>query len=204
MKKSDIILALSAGIGTAIVFGGIINDLQTDRILGIDPQLINQFLFFVLPLLAVFGLWVSFVIGKKLAFVPQAAKFLMVGVLATLIDVYVFKGLELVSGLETAFTMATFKAISFATATFVKYWANKFLAFEKEEMKGAAKELAQFFLVTLIAMGINVVVFSFLVKIWTPQFGVALSSWKTISVILSGTAITVINFLGYKFIVFKK
>ncbi len=204
MKKSDIILAILAGLGTAWIFYGMIQEIEDIYVFGMDIKALSLFLYLILPIGAIFALWISNLIGKKFLFVPQAAKFLLIGILATLIDIEIFKGLELVSGLDTSVTRAAFKGVSFVGATFAKYWGNKFLAFEKKGTEKAGKELIQFYIVTLISLGMNVAVFSFLVNILGAQFGIPLSTWKTLCVILSGFIIFAWNFLACKFIVFKE
>lgn len=204
MKKADIILAILTGVGVAYLAYTTIGSFEVESVLGIDIKFFNLLLFLTVPPLAIFGLWLSYQIGKKLLFVPQLAKFLLIGALATLLDLWTFKGLGLVSGIDTNLARIVFKTVSFGGATFAKYWANKFLAFEKEEMAGAEKELAQFFIVTIISLGINVGIFAILMNVIGPQFGIPLSVWKTISVIGSAIIVFTWNFLGYKFIVFKK
>jgi len=176
-----------------------------------------------LPILAFIGLWISYLIGKKFLFVFQAAKFLLIGVLATLADLSAFKFLGVIF-LGTAFTNLVFKGASFLTATFAKYWGNKFWAFEKMEKEGMGdevslprslpsssssvktsmvKEITQFFVVTTIGLGINVGIFSLIVNKIGPQFGTPLATWNTIGVLIAAIVVSVWNFLGYKFFVFK-
>lgn len=197
MRKIDIIVALLAGEGVAWLASGILRDYGTEmRFLG--PALAIS-----LPIFALFCFWISYLIGKKFLFVFQVAKFLLIGILATLVDLGVFKFLGFIF-LGTKLTDAIFKGISFLVATFAKYWGNKFWAFEKMEKTGMGKEITQFFVVTAISLGINVGIFSFVVNVIGPQFGILLETWKTIGVIIASIVVAVWNFLGYKFIVFKK
>jgi putative flippase GtrA len=99
---------------------------------------------------------------------------------------------------------SVFKAVSFIVATIAKYWANKFLAFEKKEMAKVGTEFTQFFVVTLIGLGINVAVASFVVNNIGPQFGLTSEMWGNVGGIAAAIVGFGWNFLGYKFIVFKK
>jgi putative flippase GtrA len=95
------------------------------------------------------------------------------------------------------------KAISFIIATLTKYWANKHWAFEKHEKEGI-KEMAQFFIVTLIGLALDLLAFYYFIKIMGPQFQMPVKVWTELSIILAALAAALWNFLGYKFIVFKK
>ena len=66
------------------------------------------------------------------------------------------------------------------------------------------KEFGQFFIVTLIGLGLNVGVASFVVNVIGPQFGLNETLWANIGGITAAFGVTVWNFIGYKFIVFKK
>jgi len=198
MRKIDIVIAFLAGLGVAWLAYGLMKGY------GIDIKFLGWILAIFLPLLALFGLWVCYLIGKKFLFVFQAGKFLLIGVLATLVDLWVFKFLGLISGLTIAWALNVFKGISFLVATFAKYWGNKFWAFEKVEKTGMGKEITQFYLVTLIGLGINVGIFSLIVNTIGPQFATPPEIWRTLGVIIAALVVAVWNFLGYKFIVFKK
>ena len=200
MKKIDIILALITGEAVAWLFVGIINDINfLAEIKGLDLALPIIF-----PILAVFGLWVAYLIGKKFLFAFQAAKFILIGVLATLVDLGVYKFLALVIDLDFDWSRNIYKASAFIVATFAKYWGNKFWAFEKMEKAGMGKELIKFYLVTAICLIVNVGIFSLIVNSIGSQFGVPPKTWETFGVIIAAFVVAVWNFTGYKFLVFKK
>jgi len=198
MRKVDIIISLLAGGGVAWLVSGLLRDY------GLEMRILNWILAIFLPLLAIFGLWICYLIGKKFLFVFQVGKFLLIGVLATLVDLAVFKFLGAISGLSTTIFLNTFKGISFLVATFAKFWGNKFWAFERMERAEMGKEITQFYLITLIGLGLNVGIFSLVFKTIGPQFGTPLETWKTISVLVAAISVAAWNFLGYKFIVFKQ
>lgn len=204
MKKADIFFAVLSGAGVAWLVYGMIKESGIGEIYGIEVEVLGWLLFILLPILALLALWISYLIGKRFLFVLQVAKFLLIGILATLLDLGIFKSLGLISGLSTDWSRITFKGISFIGATFAKYWGNKFWAFEKSEMAGAEKELTQFYIITLIGLGVNVGIFSLIVNTIGPQFGIPLNIWETLGVIFAALVVATWNFLGYKFIVFKK
>jgi len=197
MKKIDIFLALLSGLGISFLLKGFLEGF-------FFYKKIEIFIFLIFPLLSIFGLWVSFLLGKKFVIFFQLGKFLLTGVLATLCDLFVFKTLRFFLPFSFGWLIASFKGVSFLVSTFFKYWLNKFWAFEKKEKAGMGKEILKFYLVTILGMVFNVTIFYFFFAIVGPLFNIPLSLWETISVILAAIMVAVWNFLGYKIFVFEK
>ncbi len=195
MKKRDAVVAALIGELTSWYFVLLFRSLA--------PRII-WFLPVVFPLLSVFCLWLAFLLGKKFLFVFQAAKFLLMGTLTTLVDLAILNVLILISGTAVGFSFSLFKGISFIFATCAKYFGDKLWVFEKKEMIGLAKEFSQFFLVTLGGLLINVSTASLLVNSVGPKFGFSLELWANFGAIVAAFTTVIWNFLGYKFIVFKK
>lgn len=201
MKKSDVILALVIGEITAWYFISFLKDLTA------QVEILSSILWslpVVFPILSLIGIWIAFLIGKKFLFVFQLAKFLLIGVLATIVDLGILGLLIWISGITAGIFYSIFKGISFLIATCAKYLGDKIWAFEKKEMAGAGKEFSKFFLVTLIGLLINVGVASLVVNVMGPQFGLSDKIWANIGGIVAAFATVIWNFLGYKFLVFRK
>lgn len=200
MKKIDIILAIVAGLGVAYLFSGLLKGFKN---LDIDLKFWQIILTIALPLLSVSAIWLAQIIGRKFLFVLQAAKFLLIGVLATLFHLGILNLLMWGSGKSQGWFYSIFVAIAFVISTAAKYWGNKFWAFEKSEMSGVKKEMTQFYIVTLIGLGMNVGIASLIVNTIGPQFGASSVVWANIGGICAAIAVAAWNFLGYKFIVFR-
>ena len=185
MTKKEIIFAIICGLAVA----WIAIDFFGDR----------WIFLFVLPILSVIGLWLTDLIGKKILFIKQAGKFVLAGSFADVIDIKIFQFLFLLAPFSLIF-----KATSFLFATFVKYWITKHWTFEKPEKDGMKKEAIQFFTVTLVGLLFNVGSFYYFTKIIGPQFSLPFETWTELCIILAALVVAVWNFLGYKFIVFKK
>lgn len=198
MRKIDLIFAILAGEGVAWLAYGLLKEQ------GIEVRFLAWILAIFLPILALFGLWICYLLGKRFLWIFQAAKFLLIGVLATLVDLGILNLLIVISGLAVGTAFSFFKGISFLVATLAKYFGDKFWAFEKMEKTGMGKEFIQFFLVTLIGLGINVGVASLVVNTLGPQFGLTEKVWANVGGIIAAFITAIWNFLGYKFIVFKK
>ncbi len=204
MKKKNIILALLAGEGVAGLVYAFIQSSQIDSFWGVKVSILNWLAIILLPLISLLGLYICFLIGKRFVFVFQAGKFFLIGVLTTLFDLGIMNILLLVFGQASGWTYNIMKGFSFLAATIAKYWGNKFLAFEKKEGKEIKKEFTQFFAVTLLSLLINVGVASFVVNTVGPQFGINQTIWANIGAIIASIIGSFGNFIGYKFIVFKK
>ena len=166
--------------------------------------------YYLLLLLAVFGLislfclWLTSLMGKKLLFVFQAAKHLLIGALVTVIDLKIFELLIWTFLFFTPINYLIPKGVSFIVSTLLKFLGNKYWAFEKNDRENINKEIFQFFLITLIGLAIDIISFYYFINILQPQFGMTLSVWIKLSVVFAALAAALWNFLGYKFLVFKK
>ncbi len=203
LKKSDIILALFIGEITACYF---IYILKNSSLAKTIPHFLNFLwsLIFVFPILTLIGIYIAFLIGKRFLFVFQLAKFALVGVIATIVDLGILAFLIRASGIEAGIWYSVFKGTSFLVATCSKYLGDKLWAFEKKEMEGVGEEFAKFFLVTLGGLLINVGIASFVVNIIGPCFGIGKELWANLGGIIAAFGTVIWNFSGYKFIVFKK
>lgn len=157
----------------------------------------------ILPILSLAGLWVSFWLGRKFLIIFQAAKFILVGILNTLIDLGVLNFLILISEINKGLGFSVFKGISFTVAVINSYFWNKFWTFKKSKTTKTGKEFIQFIIVSLIGFGLNVGSASLIVNIIGPQFGLTEKIWANVGA-TGATALSMVwNFVGYKFIVFK-
>ncbi len=153
--------------------------------------------------LAVFALWFVSLLSRRLPVLLQFAKFAAVGALNTLLDLGVLNLLIFFSGIALGYWYSLFKAVSFIIASINSYLWNKYWTFG---VSGAVnvREFGQFFIVTLIGFGINVSVASIVVNVVGPVAGISENLWANIGA-LSATVISLLwNFIGYKFIVFKR
>jgi len=198
MKKIDIILALITGEGVAWLFVWFIKKSEFE--LGFLIWLLSIFL----PILALICLWFAYLIGKKFLFVFQLAKFLLIGAFFALIDLTVLNFLMIYFGITEGTPYLIFVAVSFIVATCLKYVADKYWAFEKTEKTQLGVEFRKFFIITLISAGIQICVADLVVNRIGVRLGIDPLIWGNIGKIAGITIASAWNFIGYKFIVFKK
>lgn len=185
MNKRDVIFAVICGLAVAWV------------VLDFALPFARAF-FVILPVLSVAGLLLCDILGKKLLFVRQAGRFVLVGVFADVVDIKVFQLLFWL----VPFSLF-FKIVSFLIAVVIKYAINKYWTFEKTG-EGASREAVQFFAVTIVGLLLNVASFYCATKIIGPQFALSTTLWTELSIIFAALVAAIWNFLGYKFLVFKK
>lgn len=168
------------------------------------PIIIIWILPIIFPILGALGIWLAYLIGKRFLFVFQMAKFLLIGTLAVLVDLFILNILILISGISIGIAYSFFKGFSFIIATLSRYLGNKFWAFKKRETRGAGKEFGKFFIVTLAGLLINVFTASLIVNLIEPQFSLSEKIWANIAAIIAAVATVAWNFPAYKYLVFKK
>jgi len=198
MKKIDIVLSLITGEGVAWLFIWILKNSN------IEANLLYWALSIVFPFLALFCLWIAYSIGKKFVFVFQLAKFILIGAFFALFDLVILNFLMIYFGIAKGTGYLIFVTISFIIATTVKYIADKFWAFEKAEREQMGSELSRFFIITLISWGIQVGIAGLVVNTMGSQLGMSPLVLGNIGKIAGIAVASAWNFVGYKFIVFKK
>lgn len=202
MKVTDIIFALISGR----ILGFLVGDFLREWGIRIGFYWILV-IWLVLPLVSLACLGVAYWAGKKLLFVFQGVKFLLVGAVATVVDLKLF---EFLIWIFPIYILA--KGISFIISTFLKYWGNKHWAFQghesfdttRDKQENIYKEVMQFFTITLVGLIIDVGFFYYFTNIMGPQFQIPNAVWVKFSVIFAALVAAVWNFLGYKHLVFKK
>lgn len=205
MKKADYIFPLVIGEAIALI-AVVVSKLGISKTLSL-PEVVDKVIIYlpiILPLLALVGTVVAFWIGRVFSVLFQLAKFVMVGALNTFVDLGVLNILILVSGVASGYLYSVFKAVSFTISVVNSYFWNKFWTYEHKETKVGGKEFGKFYLIAGVGFLLNVGVASFIVNIIGPQFGVSPELWANIGAFVAIICVFMWNFLGYKFIVFKK
>lgn len=134
----------------------------------------------------------------------QATKFIIVGALNTVIDFGLLSVLMWTTGIFAGPLYSLFKGISFIAGTINSYVFNKFWTFRKNDTKEVKKEFAKFFAVASGGLVVNVGIASVVVNSVGPQFGLPQEFWAYAGALCAVLIVMIWNFLGYKFLVFRK
>ena len=140
---------------------------------------------------------------KNKEILKQLLRFIVVGFFNTGIDFGVLNFLMFITQHYSGWQYSLFKSISFTCAVINSYiWNKKWTFGKKDGVK--AKEFGQFLLVSITAFTVNVGTATYLTNYIGPQWGINAVLWANISAVTAVILTTLINFLGYKYWVFKK
>lgn len=133
----------------------------------------------------------------------QIIIFAFVGAINTTIDLAVLNILMFTTGISSGIFYSLFKAFSFTIAATNSYFMNKYWTFGS---KGArtSKEFSQFFLISIGGFILNVGVASVVVNFIPNFLGVSGQLWGNVGALMGTLVGLVWNFVGYKFVVFRK
>ncbi|OGY64996.1 MAG: hypothetical protein A3A04_01355 [Candidatus Harrisonbacteria bacterium RIFCSPLOWO2_01_FULL_40_28] len=133
----------------------------------------------------------------------QGGKFLIVGTSNAIVDFGILNILIALTGFHTGIMFAVIKGFSSFCAMVNSYVWNKLWTFNTRERRSIL-EAVEFFLVSTGGMLINVLVATTIVSVFEPPFSMSPALWANIATLLAITVAVSWNFIGYKFIVFKK
>jgi putative flippase GtrA len=210
--KKDYQLGLIAGILIGLLLLPILKNA--------NPALYDRVWLFVVPFFALgvpLGLVVSSLIAKKIPLVWQLAKFLVIGIMNTLVDIGVLALITILVATshpsdQTWFTAASltvtyyslYKAVSFVIANINSYFWNKYWTFSSEKVSQSTRQFFQFFLVSLVGFAINVVIASLIFSTVSGMGTFTIAQAGLIGAAMGSVIGLAWNFVGYKFFVFKK
>lgn len=191
--KKDAILAVIIGLLVPVLFFIILKNLSF-----VLP--FNKFwLLTIMPPLALMGLYVAFRIALIWRpFIFQFGKFFLVGGLNTFLDLGILNLLIFLTDITQGVRFSMFKAISFVITVVNSYFWNKFWTFQK------TGSFILFFVIVSGSFLINVGIASLLVNVIGVPDGFSSKQWDNLAALSSVVFVLIWNFLGMKFIVFKK
>jgi putative flippase GtrA len=201
IKKGDIVFSAITGEAVALyaiyLFQGLA---EKGGIMAIALYSLS----ILLPIISIICIWIANIIGQKFVAILQLARFILIGALFAIFDLTILNSLMKYYGITEGAWYVLFVAISFVITTCIKFIADKFWAFDKKEGKAVGFEFSSFFVVTIISLGIQLGVAAYLVDVVGPMFNTTPIMWANIGKIAGICVGFIWNFLGYKFIVFKK
>ncbi len=151
------------------------------------------------PVLAIIGLWITYLLAKRWSIFSQLGKFGLVGSGNTFLDFGVLNLLILLTGVASGIGFSLFKGISFIVSTTNSYFWNKHWTFQSNE-----GNFWQFLMISVIGLIINVGIASIIVNTISPIGGMNPEQWANIGAVMATFVSLVWNFAGYKFLVFKR
>ncbi|MEK7520827.1 MAG: GtrA family protein [Patescibacteria group bacterium] len=140
----------------------------------------------------------------NLGVVGQLIKFGFVGVLNTAVDFGVLNLLTYLSGIYSGGGIFFLNLVSFSVAVTNSYFWNKYWTFKAGKEGKPAIQFVEFLVVSVIGALINSGILFVLTTYVGSPAGLSPALWLNVAK-LSATAVSMAwNFVGYKFVVFKK
>lgn len=207
LKKSDIFISLIIGEAAGWLLLVVLKNISPTL-----PQ-VKLIPFWVwpvfFPLFCLTWLLFIFFLSKKWQVFYQAGKFVLVGGLNFLIDIGILNLLIFLTSIAAGWLYSVFKGASFVVAVFNSYFLNKFWTFKatathQKSGKKIGKEFLSFLIISLIGLALNNLIASLVVNWLGPQWGISENLWANIGAVTAAFLAMFWNFMGYKFIVFKK
>ena len=196
--KKDIKISVAIGI----VAGALL--LPTLRNIGVPLNIQRSFMAVIsLVVFTPLGYLIAYWISRWIPVVLQFIKFAIVGGLNAMIDLGILNSLIYATGIASGFYYSVFKSLSFLAAVANSYLWNKYWTFHVEGVPRTV-EFTKFVLVNLVGFGINVGAASIVVNSLRIPPGVSAELWANIGAVSAVFISLIWNFLGMKFIVFKR
>lgn len=143
--------------------------------------------------------------------IAQFSRFALVGIVNTMIDLGVLNSLFFLFGFsDQGGRYALFKAVSFLAAVSFSYVVNKYFVFSgryvgNEQRSQTRREGLLFLLVSVMGFFMNISVAFFVFSLLSGErFGVSATIAANIGALLGTLTVLFWNFMGYKFLVFRK
>ena len=205
MTKKDFWLSLVIGGLVGILLQPLISNFSADISgLAVIPLIEFRVMAFFLFLFgAPLALFIFFILSRFVPVLYQFAKFACVGILNTSVDLGIFNLATFLYGsLPVASVFAMFKAVSFLTATTNSFIWNKYWTFGANS-KPQAGEIFKFYTIAIIGGFLNVGVAT---AVRTANFSFVSPNTLVnfVAPICGILAVFLWNFIGYKYVVFKK
>ena len=197
MNKKDLSLVTLIGAAVGLLIQPMVTTIGSSiPFIGASPAPATRgaiFLFFLV--LAPIALFVAKLLGKFLPVIYQFAKFAAVGSLNSFVDFGLLNLFIVFTDNTSGAPYVIFKAVSFLVATTNSFFWNKFWTFGSGGTK-AGDEAPKFYLVAIVGWA------GVVVNYLNP--GVYGALWANFGALMGIAASFLWNFLGYKFVVFKK
>lgn len=211
MTKKDLLLVGVIGAAVGLLIQPVLTNTNAvaslHSILSVPAGLVRPIVFIAFLVLAPLAFTLAAYMGRFIPIVYQIAKFAAVGSLNSFIDLGVFNLEILLSGqrpedLSTSLFFV-FASISFLFATTNSFFWNKLWTFG-DTKAATSQKVAIFYAITALTYGLNTGVATTL-KAIGPLFSISQNIWVSVVAKVGGIfASMAINFLAYKFIVFRQ
>lgn len=142
--------------------------------------------------------------GKYVQLIKQLLKFGITGIINTGIDFVILNILTFLTGITQGYQLFGLNVASFSIATVNSYFLNKYWTFEARSKEKQAAQFSQFLAISIIGAIINSGIVAFFTTYISPAFGLSPAIWVNVAKVFATFISLIWNFIGYKFIVFRR
>ena len=188
------------------VIGGLVGLLSQPILANVIPTigiLGRVAAFFGFLILAPLALAILAWIGRKIPVIYQFGKFAAVGTLNSFVDIGVLNLEILVVGAPGVWAYRIMKSVSFLSATTNSFFWNKFWTFDSRE-PASVGQTVKFYAVAIVGFFLNVAIASYVFSSVAAPSGVSSALWANVGALCGILVVFIWNFLGYKYLVFRK
>lgn len=206
LRKSDVVI--SAVLGELIFLAIIPVQLTLNFFQKLHLDKLPVPLFFwwfavILPVATVAGYLILFWMSKRFPVMLQIARYGLIGVFNTILNLAIINILILRTGIASGYTADLFAVISFVIVVTNSFFWNKYWTFGGAVEKKTSAEYIQFFAVSISGALVNLVIFHTIVNIIGPKGGIDPKVWANIALAIGIPVSFIWNFFGYRLFVFK-
>jgi len=198
--KNDIPYSIITGVIAGAIAWRIALFLELPGYMGLS----YAWLIVIIPIVWIAGINFGYALGRIFNFFNQFGRFAVIGFTNALVDFGYLNLLIAYTGLEQGIWFSVFKGASFVVANISSYIWNRYWTFEITDKSAHTNEYVQYLMISVVALIVNVIAASIVVNIMGPSFNLSLLIWANIGAITGSAAALIVNFVGYKLVVFKK
>lgn len=203
VNKKDFLISVMIGFAAGLLILPIARNINLNVKFNIGFTQFGFLAVIGLTVLTSMTYWLASKFSGRMPAILQFAKFLIVGGLNFLIDLGILNLLINLTDISSGGGYSAFKASSFLVAVINSYFLNKYWTFK---VSGVPKtgEFIKFFTINLIGFGINVGTASLVVNVIGAPGGISDKLWASAGAAIASMVGLIWNFIGMKFVVFKK
>lgn len=199
LSKLDIRAAIITGLTSGIIVWQLVDFLIPRIPFGLNAAV----LVVVVPIFWLLGVQLGYFLAQYFEFFRRFGRFAAIGFTNAAVDFGVLFLLIGLTGSNTGFYFALFKALSFVVASVHSFYWNKFWAFDSGASGGGVGEAARFFGVAAVAVVVNVLA-ALAVVAAGPLAGLDANQWAGVGAVAGSATALIFSFIGFKIFVFHK
>lgn len=161
-------------------------------------------LWLILGVLAPLGLWIASLLAQRIPALFQLAKYGLIGVLNTLLNLSIINFLATLTGITAGIGAGLFVIGGFVVANTHSFFWNKYWTFAARSTEEAPVQYMEFLMVTAASSLMGAALVAALTHFIAPPLGLNARQWLNLANVFAIIISLVWNFVGYKFFVFRK